>query len=80
MLQTKLRQVAYDMAVDLALKNIKKDPSRCARNLTELTLRTFPEKLSQENSKSFFLRMSTLCKSNDTSEIRAELRQLSHEL
>lgn len=75
----KLKQAVFDMAVDLTLKNIKRDPVRCARNLSELIAKTYPEKKDEVKSKTFLNNLINLCKQNDTEQLRAELEKYSKE-
>lgn len=61
----KLKRVALIAAVDINLKRISKSPERCARNLLELGLTAYPDKLMKTDQNEFYNRLLLLCKNGD---------------
>lgn len=49
-----MKRVVVLVAVDLCLKRRKSSPKRCARNLIELGLSAYPDKLTQNEQNSLY--------------------------
>jgi hypothetical protein len=69
-LEAKLRQAAVMAAVDISLKRMEKSPERCARNLVELGLSAYPNKIPKEERSNFYNNILEICKSGDTQQAR----------
>ena len=65
LLESKIKQAALLVAVDISFRRIKKSPERCARNLMEIGINTFPDKLAKNEYDSFLQQLIFLCKSSD---------------
>lgn len=70
MLENKLKQVALLAAVDISLKRMKKSPERCARNLMELGLCAYPDRITGKERSDLFQKLILLCKGGDIQEVR----------
>lgn len=64
-LEFKLKEAALIVAVDISLKRMKKSPERCARNLMELGVSAYPEKVQKKDRPVFFQKLLTICKADD---------------
>lgn len=71
MLEIKLKQAALNAAVDISLKRMKKSPERCARNLMELGLSAYPDKLEKKDRADFYLKLLDICKRESAEEAKA---------
>jgi len=69
-LETKIKQAVLLVAVDINFKRIKKSPERCARNLMELGMNTFPNKIDQNQYNNFSQKLVLLCKNSDAQGVR----------
>ena len=69
-LESKIKQVALLVAVDISFKRIKKSPERCARNLMELGNNTFPNKLTKDQYADFSQQLILLCENKDAQGAR----------
>ena len=69
-LETKIKQAVLLVAVDINFKRIKKSPERCARNLMEIGINTFPDKLAKNEYDSFLQKLILLCKSRNAQGAR----------
>lgn len=65
----KLWKAALNSAFDIILKEIKKSPERCSRNLIELGVSAIPDWMS-ENEKDNIQKLLNLCKAKDISAIK----------
>ena len=65
MLESKLKRAALSAAVDVALKNLKKSPERCARNLVELGTSAFPNRINNQEKDVLYHGLLNLCKNVD---------------
>lgn len=70
LVEGKLKRVALIAAVDISLKRINKSPERCARNLLELGLNAYPDKLLKKDQSDFYNKLLALCKSEEIQEVR----------
>lgn len=70
-LESKLRQAAVIAAVDINLKRIGKSPERCARNIMEVALSAYPNKLLKKEQEIFQCSLLALCKAGNAQEARA---------
>lgn len=70
MLEVKLKQAALKAAVDISLRRMKKSPERCARNLVELGITAYPDKISKKDRQNFYQKLLDICKSEDIEEAR----------
>jgi hypothetical protein len=70
-LENKLRQAAVIAAVDINLKRIGKSPERCARNIMEVGLSAYPNKLHKKDQEEFHCSLLALCKVGDAQKARA---------
>ena len=66
----KLKKAAVLAALDINLKRMHRSPERCARNLMELGLTAFPDKLSKQDQSELLQKLLTACKSKDALKIR----------
>ena len=69
-LESRIKLAALLVAVDISFKRIKKCPERCARNLMEIGINTFPNKMTKNQYENFLQRLILLCKSNDAQGAR----------
>lgn len=70
-LESRLKQAALNAAVDISLKRMKKNPERCSRNLLELGLTAYPDKISKKDSSDFYLQLLDICKREAVEEAKA---------
>lgn len=70
LVEGKLKRVALIAAVDISLKRISKSPERCARNLLELGLNAYPDRLLKKDQNDFFNQLLKLCKNEEIQEAR----------
>ena len=70
LLESKIKQAALLVAVDISFRRIKKSPERCARNLMEIGINTFPDKLAKKEYDSFLQELIFLCKDSDAQGAR----------
>lgn len=64
-LEARIKQTALLAAVDICLKRAKRAPLRSARNLTELGLVAYPNKLTKKERNDFHTQVLQLCKDNN---------------
>jgi len=69
-LESKIKQAALLVAVDISFKRIKKSPERCARNLMEIGINTFPNKITSYQYDDFLEKLISLCKNSDAQGAR----------
>lgn len=70
LVETKIRQTAVMAAVDIKLMKMKKSPGRCTRNLLELGLFTYPNKISKKEQQIFQEQLKELCQIGDVQGAR----------
>lgn len=70
LVEGKLKKVALIAAVDISLKRISKSPERCARNLLELGLSAYPDKVLKEEQAQLYTKLLILCKNGDAQETK----------
>ena len=75
-LESKIKQAALLVAVDISFKRIKRSPERCARNLMELGINTFPNKITQNQYDDFSQKLILLCKKNDAQGARELFKKI----
>lgn len=65
LLEMKLKKAAIIAALDITLARMQKSPERCARNLLELGLTTYPGKLNKQQQNDMLQLLLELCKKGD---------------
>ncbi len=70
MLESRLKQAALNAAVDISLKRMKKSPKRCARNLLELAITAYPDKIMKKDRSDFYLKLLDICKRESAEEAK----------
>lgn len=70
LVEGKLKRVALIAAVDISLKRIYKSPERCARNLLELGINAYPDRLLKKDQNEFYNKLLILCKNEETQGAR----------
>lgn len=78
-LESKLKQAALTVALDISLRRMKKSPERCARNLVELGLTAYPDEFSKKDRLDIYQKLLDLCKEDNTEEVRALFFNTFHE-
>jgi hypothetical protein len=68
--EVNFKKAAILVALDLSLKRMRKSPERCSRNLMELGLTAYPDKLSKKEQSDFSQELLTACKSGDIAVTR----------
>lgn len=66
----KLKNVALLVALDISLKRMKKSPERCARNLMELGLGAYPNKLNTQDKSFYQQKLLDACRLEDATAAR----------
>jgi hypothetical protein len=66
----KIKKAAITAALDIRLARMRRSPERCARNLMELGINSFPDKLSKEEQSDVFQRLMFYCKAKDLQKAR----------
>ncbi len=69
-LESKMKKTMLSVAVEAALRQAKRAPERCARNLMELGERAYPGFLNDEQLKCLQTYFISLCKQNDLNGIK----------
>ncbi len=69
-LEMKLKKAALNAALDINLVRMQKSPERCARNLLELGLTTYPGKLTKKQQVEMLQLLLELCKKGDAARVR----------
>jgi hypothetical protein len=70
LLEMKLKKAAIIAALDITLARMQKSPERCARNLLELGLTTYPGKLDKKRQGEMSQLLLELCKKGDAAGAR----------
>ncbi len=65
LLEMKLKKAAIIAALDITLARMQKSPERCARNLLELGLTTYPGKLNKKQQNEMSQILLELCRKGD---------------
>jgi hypothetical protein len=68
----KLKKAAVLAALDINLKRMHHSPKRCARNIMELGLNAFPDKLTKGEQAMLFQTLLIDCKNRDAAKIREQ--------
>lgn len=75
-LESKIKKAALLSAIDISMKRMKKSPERCARNLMELAINTYPNKLAQNEYNDYLQKLLIICKNNDIQGAREFFTQI----
>lgn len=70
LLEGRVKRVALLTAVDICLRKTKSSPKRCARNLIELGLSAYPDKISAVEQNLLFEHMLLAFEKGDIAEVR----------
>ncbi|MGB4659354.1 MAG: hypothetical protein WBI07_09245 [Mobilitalea sp.] len=70
-IEGKVRNVTLVLAADVCLRRMAKSPYRCTRNLIELGMSAFPEKLSDQEQYDLSHELLTACKNKDAVQAKA---------
>jgi len=60
-----IKKAALMAALDITLKRMHRSPQRCARNIMELGISAFPNKLSEEDKAVLIQSLFDACKHQD---------------
>lgn len=66
----KLKNVALLVALDISLKRMKKSPERCARNLMELGISAYPNKLTNQDRSNYQQKILDACRQDNAITVR----------
>ncbi|HWT73937.1 MAG TPA: hypothetical protein VN258_04350 [Mobilitalea sp.] len=66
----KIKKVALLVALDISLKRMKRSPERCARNLMELGLGAYPDRLTVQERMEYQQKLLDACRHGDSNEVR----------
>lgn len=66
----KIKEAAVTAALDIRLARMLRSPERCARNLMELGVNAFPNKLTKEEQLILQQRFMLLCRNRDIIKAR----------
>lgn len=66
----KLKKVALMAAVDFCLKKTSQSPKRCARNLIELGISAYPDKIDKIEQNELYQKLLTFFENNDIPSAR----------
>lgn len=66
----KIKKAAMIAALDIRLARMYRSPERCARNLIELGLGSFPDKLSEEEQFDILQELMLYCRAGDSQKAR----------
>jgi len=69
-LEYKLKKAALYAAVDIALHRMHRSPERCARNLIELGVASFPSKIKKGEINAKYQEFLTVCQTSDAETVR----------
>jgi hypothetical protein len=70
-IEGKVRNATLILAVDVCLRRMARSPYRCTRNLIELGMSAFPDKLSDQEQYDLSHELLTACKSKDAVQAKA---------
>lgn len=76
-IESKIKQAAFQIAVDITLKGMNRNPERCARNLVELFENSFPDKKNSEFSNNAYNIILNYTKMSDGKAIRDYMEKLT---
>ncbi|MDF2567525.1 MAG: hypothetical protein K0R90_981 [Oscillospiraceae bacterium] len=63
-LESKLKKIALNLAIDALLRSAQRSPQRCARNLVELGSSAYPNALNKEQLQELSVDLLVLCKNH----------------
>jgi hypothetical protein len=66
----RLKKAAVTAALDIRLARMRRSPERCARNLMELGLSAFPDKLTKDEQMILLQKFMIVCKNRDIIKAR----------
>lgn len=66
----KIKKAALLAALDINIKRMHRSPYRCSRNIMELGLVAFPNKLSEEEQSVLISALINACKEHDALRIK----------
>lgn len=67
---SKIKQTAVLVALDIHIRRIKKSPERCARNLIELGTNAFPDKINKKEQEDLLKELLSICKKEEIQNAR----------
>lgn len=70
MLESRLKQAALMVAVDICLKRLNKSPERCAKKLMELGSSAYPDRILKRDYQDFYEKFLAACKGEDMDSVR----------
>jgi hypothetical protein len=69
-LDGKLKRVALLVAVDIRLRKVSNSPKRCARNIIELGISAYPNKISQAEKNNLYRDLLTFFENDDIPAVK----------
>ncbi|MDP4153581.1 MAG: hypothetical protein Q8865_09130 [Bacillota bacterium] len=69
-IERKIKRAAQSVAVDIALKRMRRSPERCARNLVELGSASCAHRLSRSEFKEIYDKLLAICRESDEEAAR----------
>jgi len=69
-MEGRLKNAALLVALDISLKRINRSPVRCARNIMELGITAYPDKLCDPDKLYYHQRILEACKQKDANVVR----------
>lgn len=66
----KLKKAALLAALDINIKRMHRSPNRCARNIIELGLAAYPNKLSEVDQSVLLAALLKACKEQDAFQVK----------
>lgn len=70
LLEGKFKKTALLVAVDICLRKAKSSPKRCARNLIELGLSAYPNKIAEKEQSDLYQSLLSLFEAGDTASAK----------
>lgn len=71
LLDRNLKRVALLVAVDIRLRKVSNSPKRCARNMIELGISAYPNKISQSEKNNLYRDLLTFFEKDDLPAAKA---------
>ncbi len=68
--ESKIKKAAVLVALDISLKRMKNSPKRCARNIMELGLSAYPDKIPKEQQEIIFRDLASACEHGDINKAK----------
>jgi hypothetical protein len=65
-----IKKAALTAALDISLRRMQRSPDRLARNLLELGITAFPDKLNEQEKALFLQELIVFCKNGDSAKAR----------